>query len=152
MSDQASPAPPSSTPIRWKLHLRSSPEGVFALIASPAGRARFRAESAEESGGSIHFVFRDGSRWVSPILRSEPSRRFSLSYVEGSVATFELESAGDGGTELALTESGVPSHALLDNHAGWISVLLNLKAVADFGVDLRNGDPRRGWGEGYVDV
>jgi len=32
-----------------------------------------------------------------------------------------------------------------------VSVLLALKAVADFGVDLRNHDRRRSWTAGYVD-
>lgn len=144
---------PSAThSIRWKIHLRSSPEKVFALIASVTGRARFWAESAAEIDGSIHFEFRDGTRWISPLLERVEPRLFRLSYFEGSVATFELEPDADGSTELTLTETGVPAHAFLDNHAGWISVLLNLKAISDFGVDLRNGDARRGWSEGYVDV
>ena len=36
-------------------------------------------------------------------------------------------------------------------HAGWVSWLLVLKAVADFEVDLRNGDPERAWSQRYVD-
>jgi hypothetical protein len=39
-----------------------------------------------------------------------------------------------------------------DNLAGWVTVLLTLKAAADFGVDLRSHDPARTWGQGYVDV
>jgi uncharacterized protein YndB with AHSA1/START domain len=152
MNDTISGTVASTTPIRWKIHLRSSPPVVFDLIATPEGRARFWADSAEEADGSIHFVFRDGARWSSPVLERDPPRRFRLSYFDGSVATFELAETGGGSTELTLTETGVPRHAFLDNHAGWISVLLNLKAVADFGADLRNGDPARGWGEGYVDV
>jgi hypothetical protein len=35
--------------------------------------------------------------------------------------------------------------------AGWVSVLLALKAAADFGIDLRNHDPARTWNKGYVD-
>jgi hypothetical protein len=38
------------------------------------------------------------------------------------------------------------------NLAGWVSVLLALKAAVDFGVDLRNSDPARRWEDGYVDV
>lgn len=144
--------PSAATSIRWKIHLHSSPETVYALIASPAGRARFWADSAEERDGAIHFAFRDGSGWTSPILERDEPRLLRLAYFEGSVATFELSESESGSTDLTLTETGVPSHAFQDNHAGWVSVLLNLKAVADFGVDLRNGDGRRGWSEGYVDV
>jgi hypothetical protein len=32
-----------------------------------------------------------------------------------------------------------------------VSVLLALKAAADFGVDLRNHDPARTWWQGYCD-
>jgi hypothetical protein len=35
--------------------------------------------------------------------------------------------------------------------AGWVSVLLALKAAVDFGVDLRNHDPERTWSTGFVD-
>ncbi len=34
---------------------------------------------------------------------------------------------------------------------GWLNVLLPLKAMLDFGVDLRNHDPTRTWNERYVD-
>lgn len=35
--------------------------------------------------------------------------------------------------------------------AGWVSVLLALKAAVDFSVDLRNHDPGRTWDQGYAD-
>jgi hypothetical protein len=35
--------------------------------------------------------------------------------------------------------------------AGWVSVLLALKAAADFRVDLRSHDPQRTWSQGYAD-
>ncbi len=34
---------------------------------------------------------------------------------------------------------------------GWISVLLALKAAADFSIDIRNHDARRTWDQGYCD-
>jgi hypothetical protein len=41
---------------------------------------------------------------------------------------------------------------LLDtDEPGWVSWLLVLKAVADFGVDLRNDSPERAWNQRYVD-
>jgi hypothetical protein len=36
-------------------------------------------------------------------------------------------------------------------NAGWVSVLLGLKAAADHGVDLRNHDAARTWSQGYCD-
>ena len=35
--------------------------------------------------------------------------------------------------------------------AGWVSVLLTLKAAIDFDVDIRNHDPKRTWDQGYAD-
>ena len=35
--------------------------------------------------------------------------------------------------------------------AGWVSVLMAMKAAVDHGVDLRNHDPARSWSDGYAD-
>jgi len=43
--------------IRWKLHLKSSPQDVYQLLSTNEGRARFWAESAIEQDGMIHFMF-----------------------------------------------------------------------------------------------
>jgi hypothetical protein len=107
---------------------------------------------AEQEGDQIEFVFSSGQRWQSTVLENNPPDRFALSYFGGSRVTFELESDGAGGTDLTLTEEEVPFGERDDNLAGWVSVLLTLKAAADFGVDLRNHDPARTWGQGYVDV
>jgi len=34
---------------------------------------------------------------------------------------------------------------------GWVSVLMAMKAAVDFGVDLRNHDPKRSWQQGFAD-
>lgn len=75
-----------------------------------------------------------------------------VEYFQGSQVAFELASDGAGGTDLTLTESGLPSAERVQNIAGWVAVLLNFKAAVDFGVDLRNKDPKRSWERGYVDV
>lgn len=137
--------------IRWRLHLASPPETVFDFLATDDGRARFWAESAVETGGVIAFRFADGSGWTSRVLCKERPREFGLEYVGGSRATFELEPDGGGGTLLTLTERDVPAAERDDNHAGWVSLLLTLKAAVDFGADLRNRDPERGWRAGFVD-
>jgi uncharacterized protein YndB with AHSA1/START domain len=138
--------------ICWRVHLASSPALVFALLAEPAGRARFWAESAEAERGTIHFRFADGTALASRVLEHAPPHRFALTYFGGSTVVFELSEAEGGGTDLMLTESSVADDEVLENLAGWVSVLLGLKAAADFGVDLRNGDPERTWAAGYVDV
>ncbi|MDX2151125.1 MAG: SRPBCC domain-containing protein [Bryobacteraceae bacterium] len=138
--------------IRWRLHLKSSPESVHRLLATAAGRKRFWAESAPELDGEILFTFTNGQKLVSRVLENTPPNRFALTYFSGSHVTIELQADGTGGTDLTLTEWNVPDEDRLENVAGWVSVLLSLKAAADFAVDLRNHDPGRGWYDGYVDV
>jgi uncharacterized protein YndB with AHSA1/START domain len=143
---------PSRTPvIRWRLHLRSAPEVAYAAIATAEGRARFWAESADEEGGQIAFRFPNGLVWTGRILEAEPPRRFGVVYFGGSACRFALEPDGRGGTDLTLTDEGVAPGDWSEVHAGWISVLMALKAAVDFGVDLRNHDAGRTWDRGYVD-
>ena len=75
---------------------------------------------------------------------------FAVEYF-GSVTTFELTQDGRGGTDLTLTAAGVPPADRVEMTAGWVSVLLALKAAVDSGVDLRNHDPARTWDQGFAD-
>lgn len=137
--------------IRWKLHLKTPPAQVYALLATGTGRAKFWAEAAEENGGEIHFHFPNGWAWRGKILEAVPPARFRLEYYGGSLTTFELRADGSGGTELLLSDEGVPPADRCEVVAGWVSVLMALKAAADFGVDLRNHDPERTWDQGYAE-
>lgn len=142
---------PDPDAITWRLHLRSSPAAVYELLASDAGRARFWAEEAVERDGAIDFVFPGGQRWRGAILTREPGRRFSVVYYGGSTTTFTLSDDGQGGTDLTLTDAGVPAQDRAEVTAGWVSVLLALKAATDFGIDLRTHDPARTWEQGYAE-
>lgn len=136
--------------VRWRLHLMAPPQQVFDLLSTDQGRGSFWAQRTVQEGGEILFHFPNGETLRSRIVESVPPHRFSLTYFNGSVVTFELRDAAPG-TDLLLRESGVPIDQIDENRAGWVSVLLNLKAYADHGIDLRNHDPRRTWSEGYVD-
>ena len=138
--------------IRWRLHLKSPPDRVHGFLATPDGRERFWAKSAVERDGTIEFVFFSGETWRSRIIDNAPPGTFTIEYVQGSRAQFDLADDGAGGTELTLMETGLPEAEREKNRAGWVSVLLTLKAAVDFGVDLRNRDRRRSWNERYVDV
>ncbi|GIV95515.1 MAG: hypothetical protein KatS3mg057_0172 [Herpetosiphonaceae bacterium] len=140
-----------TAPICWRLHLSSPPQKVYEMLASDEGRARFWAESASERDGAIHFIFPNRLEWRGQILERRPPQRFAVEYFGGSTTTFELEDDGAGGTDLFLTDGGVPPADRAEVSAGWASVLLALKAAVDFGIDLRNHDPRRTWDEGYVE-
>lgn len=121
------------------------------MLATREGREAFWAESAPEVDGHILFRFPNGAQHRAQVLESLPCRRFSVRYFGGSVCTFELAPGPNGGTDLALTDEGVPEDWWAETHAGWVSVLLALKAAADHGVDLRNHDPKRTWDQGYAD-
>jgi uncharacterized protein YndB with AHSA1/START domain len=142
---------PDPTVIAWRLHLRATPESVYAMLATPQGRARFWAESADEHEGDIHFVFPNGLTWKGSILEQRPPHRFVVRYFGDSLTTFELADDDAGGTDLALTDKGVPAADRAEVTAGRVSVLLALKAAVDFGVDLRNHDLQRTWETGYAE-
>ena len=139
--------------IRWRVHLASPRERVYEMLTTAAGRRRFWAVSAPaREGNRIEFHFHNGATLVSRVLEAAPPARIRITYFDDSIVTFELMADGEGGTDILLTESGVPEETRVGNHAGWVSVLLSLKAAADHGIDLRNHDPHRPWDRGYVDV
>lgn len=139
------------TRVSWRIHLRAAPGAVYQLLSTGTGRRRFWAESAEERDGVIDFRFPNGAAWRGRVLERDPPRRFAIEYFGGSRATFDCADDGAGGTDLTLTETGVSPAEWEENRAGWVSVLLALKAVADFAVDLRNHDPTRTWDAGFAD-
>lgn len=144
------PFQPDPDAIVWRLHLASPPERVYDVLDSDGGRAGFWAESAEERDGTIHFRFINGMETTGRVLERLRPSRWAVEYF-GSVVTFDLAPDGAGGTDLTLTDRGVPAEDRAEVTAGWLNVLLPLKAWVDHGVDLRTHDPTRTWGDGYVD-
>ena len=65
--------------------------------------------------------------------------------------SFQLDDDGDGGTDLSLVAEVPNESSRMEFAAGWVSVLLAMKAAVDFGVDLRNHDAQRSWSQGYAD-
>jgi len=137
--------------ILWRLHLKSSPARVYRALSTDAGRATFWAESANERDGKIHFIFPDGIEWEGGVLRANPPSQYVVRYYGNTTATFTLQDDGKGGTDLTLTDTGVSLQDRTEVIAGWVSVLMSLKAAVDFEVDLRNHDPGRNWDNGYVE-
>jgi uncharacterized protein YndB with AHSA1/START domain len=137
--------------IRWRLHLKSPIAKVYEALSTDIGRASFWAESAIEHDGSIHFIFPNTVSWDARVLQAVPPDIYSIQYYGDSAATFTLEDDGQGGTDLILTDTGVSIEYRTEVIAGWVSVLMALKAAVDFGVDLRAHDPNRNWDHGYVE-
>jgi uncharacterized protein YndB with AHSA1/START domain len=130
--------------IVWRVHIAAPLEAVYDTLATDAGRASFWAESAIEMSGVIHFVFPDGSETSAPIVRAERPRVFALDYF-GSRVTFRLSRA----TDVELIDERTEDREEVT--AGWVSVLMQLKAAIQFGVDLRNHSRERSWERGYVE-
>ncbi|NET31442.1 MAG: hypothetical protein F6K19_05500 [Cyanothece sp. SIO1E1] len=136
--------------IIWKVHFSSPIEKVFRALSTDQGRATFWAEQTVEKDGIIEFTILNYPKYPSKIIERQAPYHFRLEYF-GTDVTFHLATIGDGGTDLTLV-------ALVDNDevktemtAGWVSVLMAMKAAVDFGVDLRNHHPKRVWELGYVD-
>ncbi len=137
--------------IGWRIHLSSPPAAVYGMLATDEGRARFWAESAIEKDGVIGFEFPNGMRWQGAILEARPPHRFAVDYFGHRPARFDLGDDGKGGTDLKLTARPASPDDRVEDLAGWVSVLLSLKAAMDFGVDLRNHDAARTWDQAYAD-
>ena len=135
---------------KWKLNLRSSPAEVYRMISTDRGRSKFWADSSIEKNGFIHFKFPGGQTYRSQIIEAQEEAIYKIEYFH-SIVTFYLIGNSSGGTDLTLKNEQVPPEEYNDSYAGWISVLLNLKAVVDYQVDLRNHNPDKTWDRLYVD-
>ncbi len=135
--------------ITWKLHLKASSEQVFDLLSSPEGMMKFWVEKASQKNDQIHFTFPNGQTYTARILKFLPGKEFHLIYFD-TVVKFYLKPLEKQGTDLILLNEQIPEDDLLEVHAGWVSVLMNLKAVADFDSDLRNHNSDKTWDQGYV--
>ena len=141
---------PDSNKIKWKIHFSSEREKVFEALATDKGRASFWAESAPEINEQITFHFMDHPPVTGRILKKIHPVLFTVEYFE-AVTRFSLESDLAGGTELTLVATGVPQAERTEVISGWVSVLMNMKAVVDYGIDLRNHDRSLSWSKGYAD-
>jgi hypothetical protein len=136
-------------PIVWRLRLAAAPERVFNAWLNPADHAGYWCERSEPlpEGFRLHFI--DGTSEDCTVEESTASSHIAYRYF-GSRVDIHLRRLGDG-TDLTLTAQNVSAADWLDVQAGWLNVLLPFKAWVDFGIDLRNHDPRRTWRQRYVD-
>lgn len=147
----AAAGPLQLPPIEWRLHLKSSPHKLFEYWATDEGRARFWCEQSvtTERGFTLHFV--NGHSLEVELTEAVRAERLVFRYFGGSTVTVTFAPDGLGGCDVHLSEQDVQPSEHLENYAGWVSVLLALKAAADFGFDLRSHDPSRTWDESFVD-
>lgn len=136
--------------IIWKTHFSSSINKVFQALTTDAGRSTFWAEQTVEKDGMIEFTILNYPRYQARILEQQTPYQFRLEYF-GTDVTFDLETTKDGGTDLTLVAVTDSEETKTEMTAGWVSVLMAMKAAVDFGVDLRNHHPERVWDLGYLD-
>lgn len=137
--------------INWRIHFRSPVHKVYNALANSNGRSRFWAESADETDGVIYFKVPGNLETAGRILEQIPNKKFVTEYF-GWTVSFHLEPAPNGtGTDLHMSCINFPKSDRTEIIAGWVSVLMAMKAAVDFNVDLRNHDPKRTWWEGYAD-
>jgi hypothetical protein len=107
------------------------------MIATDEGRERFWCERCDQVGSLVTMAFAEGGSGTVAVCRAEEPRLFEFDYF-GYRTTVLLDEDTEGGTKLTLTSQDRDHETL----AGWVSVLLSLKAAADHGVDLRNHEGR----------
>lgn len=134
-----------------RLHLALPPAQVYGWIGTDAGRTRWWAERSEERDGLVELSWDDEGSLIAPVLRRRAPASFALRWFGGSELQFALRGDGAGGTDLDFVLLDVPDERWAREQAGWPARLLELKAACEHGVDLRNHDPARDRGSGYVD-
>lgn len=136
--------------IRWNMHFTSPRAEVFSALSTDEGRARYWAESAPEVDGEVTFHILGYEPFSGRVLKKNAPSLFALEYF-GTLVEFSLRDDGSGGTDLSLVATQVDEAIRMEMVAGWVSVLMAMKAAVDHGVDLRNHDESRSWGNGYAD-
>jgi len=140
----------AESPIVWRLSLTSPPERVFELLDTDERRERFWAERSRARADGFELAFPGGLTGHVEVLERQPSTHLRIRYF-GADAELDLSPREDGGCLFQVACHCDDPAAWVEFQPGWVSGLLVLKAVADFGVDLRNDSPERAWNQRYVD-
>ncbi len=133
-----------------KIKLACGPEKLFRLLTTDQGREKFWAEKSRESENVITFFFPNGQTQNSRILKIVPNQHFEIEYFN-SLVQFHILPLPEKGCILELNNSNIPAADRFEQFAGWVSVLLSLKAYANFGIDLRNHHTDYTWDQHFVE-
>lgn len=138
----------STTTLSVKVRLNSPPSVAYERFTTDQGRETFLCESSQNDGTAALLQFPNGETTHLVTRASAANSRFAFEYFCDPVHVEFW--AADHGTIVSLTTTVAVADAA-DIRAGWVSVLLALKASVDFGVDLRNHDKAHSWDQGFVD-
>lgn len=136
--------------IEWKVHFASSIGKVYDFLTTDNGRSKYWAEETTEANEFVEFRILNYPSYKSKIIEKKPHSLFRLEYF-GTDVRFELTETEDKGTDLYLKVVTPNDSIKNEMAAGWVSVLMAMKAAVDFGIDLRNHHPERIWENGYLD-
>jgi uncharacterized protein YndB with AHSA1/START domain len=131
-------------------YIRATPERIFDTLTDPEQNKRFWSGYSQRTswkvGDSYEIADKDGKAWdEGRVLVCDRPRRISVTWThlvreelgaEGeSVATFDLEPAGDGVTKVTLTHSIAvsPSKFIEAVSTGWPGILSSLKSLLETG-------------------
>lgn len=135
--------------VSWKVFIQAPPSMVFRYLSEDSLREKFWAEKSQSNGDCFELDFPNGVHTVCRVIDQLEWIRLKIEYFN-SIVLFEL-SPRQLGTELKVTNTQIPVGEFPDFLAGWVSVLLSLKAAIQFNIDLRNHDPEKCWDQGFVD-
>lgn len=136
--------------LRWRVILPASREQVFDVLMTDAGRCRFWAESSNQRGDRVDLRFADGTGTVLEVRSVLRPATIEVRYF-GTPTTFALQALTPASTLLEVTADDVDPADQIEVAAGWVSVLLCLKAYLMAGIDLRNHAAPHSWRHGFVD-
>jgi hypothetical protein len=136
--------------IQWKIHLDSPVDKVYLALTSNQHQQNYWAETVIQKEDLIEFHFHHDIKTSGYIIEQINHKKFVVSYF-GWKVSFTLNKDTMGGTDFRLCCEGVEQPDREEIIAGWVSWLMAFKAYVDFGVDLRNHDPKRCWFNGYCD-
>lgn len=134
--------------ITWKIRLSQDPAAVFERLTTDRGRESFWAERSRETPEGFDLAFPNGQETHVTVLKVMAGQRLEVRYFD-ALTSFSLEPIRDG-TVLTL-KATVADDEYVETHAGWVSVLLTLKAQIEGEIDLRNHAQEYSWDEGFAD-
>ena len=136
--------------IEWKVHFKSPIEKVFEFLNTDKGRSKFWAEETKEEADFIEFKILNYPPYKAQIIEKISNKRLRLDYF-GTDVTFDLTQSDYLGTDLYLKAITPNQETKFEMTAGWVSVLMAMKAAVDFGIELRKHNSERSWENGYLD-
>lgn len=135
--------------VNWQVYIKARKSEVYKYLTEDNLRERFWVEKSETNGHNVVFQFPNGVTTVCNFLSQTPDTQVKLTYFD-TLVEFDLQEL-ESGTVLKLSNTGISDTDYEEILAGWVSVLLSLKAAVQFNVDIRNHDARRCWDQRFVE-